>query len=147
MKLPVALPLLAWVYLLLLSLGYLSIGWLMSAFQVPWPVRIGTLGMTLYIVKTGADAIALASTWTVGIIAAGAVAKAWIVSDPQLPHTHAQLWAAALLMFWLWTLVLIVLLAFASRPMQAIAPGKVQGSTLLLILVWAALGTGQLLYH
>ena len=137
----------AWIYLIVLSLGYGSVGWLLAAFQVPGFVWIGTSGILLYVAKIGADAIALASAWIVGVISVGAVLKAWTpVWHSRMPYEHAQLWASSLLLLWLWAMVLVVLLAFAKTRMQTIGFRFLRSSNGLAFWIWMALGCGGLLY-
>ena len=141
-------PAIAQIYLLVLSLGYVSAGWLLAAFQVSGFVWIGTLGTLLYLARSGADAIVVASTWVVGVISVGAVLKAWTpVWHSRLPYENAQLWAVGLLLIWLWAMVLVVLLAFAKIRMQTIGFRLLRSSLGLILWIWVTLGCGGLLYH
>lgn len=140
-------PAIARIYLLVLSLGYVSAGWLLAAFQVPGFVWIGTLGIVLYLTKAGADAIVVASAWVVGVISVGAVLKVWTpVWHSRLPYENAQLWAVGLLLIWLWAMMLVVLLAFAQIRMQTIGFRFLRSSSGLVLWIWVALGCGGLLY-
>jgi len=143
MKSPIAHPV-AWAYLIALLSGYVTIGWLLAAFQVSWLVWLTTLGVTLYLVNAGVDAIALANAWIVAVISAGAVAKSWApIWDAQLPYKNAQAWAMGLLALWLWTVVLGVGLGFAQPPMRSIGLGR---SSTRMGLMGMALGSGGLIY-
>lgn len=136
------IPYRAWLYLVVLFLGYASAGWLLAAFQVPWPIWLGTVTITWYLTKVGPDAIAIASGWVVAIISIGAVEKAWApVWSRQTPYQQAQLWASGLLLLWFWAVLLVLMLAFADRPLQQLGwlRQRVGG---LLGLMWLALALG-----
>lgn len=134
-------------YFILLLLGYGFAGWLLAAFQVPWPVWLGTLAMTLHLIQVGAAALALSSGWVVGLIAIAVVVKAWArVWNPRLPLEQAQLWAQVLLLIWLGAMLLILLLAYA----RLLLPAALKGRWVMLALtsfVWGALALGAWLYR
>lgn len=130
------------MYIAGLLLGYVSLGWLLAAFQVPWTVWLGTWAVMLHLLKAEADAIALASAWIVVIISIGAVLKAWApIISPGLPYENAKAWAVGLLLIWLWVSLLAVGLGLSRKPMQQIGLGR--GYRLLLLGV--ALGCGWLI--
>ncbi|HEY9698810.1 MAG TPA: hypothetical protein V6D10_16215 [Trichocoleus sp.] len=138
----------AFVYLLLLSLGYGSIGWLLAAFQVSKLIWLGTLSITFYVAALGTDALLVAVAWVVSVAMIGAVDKAWIsIWNANLPYENAQLWAIGLLVFWFWGLVLTSGLAFARKPVQAIGIPYRHICLTLLILTWLALTAGSMAYH
>lgn len=137
---------LAWAYLLLLLLGYLSLGWLLAAFQVCWFVWVGTLGVILHLITAKTDAIAIASAWVVAIVSIAAVVKAWTpLWDSRVPSEHAQLWAIGLLLIWLWAHILVLLLAFARKPMRRLNIQPVQATQGLIVLIGVALVLGELI--
>jgi hypothetical protein len=136
-------PLLGWIYVVALLFGYISLGWLMAAFQVPWIVWLGTGGMMLHLLKAEADAIALSSAWIVVIISTGAVLKAWApIISPNLPYENAKAWAMGLLLIWLWASILAVGLGFSGKPMRWIG---IRRSLYRLLLLEIALGCGCLI--
>jgi hypothetical protein len=139
---------LIWTYLGVLLLGYLSAGWLLAAFQVPWVIWLGTLGVSLHLVKVRTNALALASAWIVALVSIAAVLKAWTpLWDSHLPLEHAQSWALGLLLIWLWAHCLALLLAFAKKPVQKLGLRLTQTDRGLIILIWTAMGLGGLLCH
>jgi hypothetical protein len=142
MKLPIV-HLTIWVYLMALISGYVTLGWLLAAFQVSGLVWLGSLAVALHLVEAGADAIALATAWIVIVISAGAVAKAWTpIWHANLPHENAKAWAMGLLVLWLWAVVLAVGLGFAKQPMRSIGLERSHR----LMLMGLALGGGGLIY-
>lgn len=138
----------AFAYLLLLIVGYSSLGWLLAAFQVSNLIWLGTLSVTFYVAAIGTDALLLAVAWVVTVAMIGAADKAWIaVWNINLPYENAQLWATGLLVFWFWGLVLISSLAFARNPVRAIGVPYRYIFLTLLISTWFALGSGSMTYH
>ena len=135
-------------YPIVLFTGYLWVGWLMAAFEMPWFVWLGTLAVTLHLSMVGTRAIFLANTWLVGLMAAGAVFKSWpAIWDSTVPKTDGALWASGLLGIWTSSIVLILVLAFATKPLQSlgITSVKVQQS-ISISLTWMAIGLGSILY-
>jgi hypothetical protein len=136
-------PLWDWIYIGALLLGFVSLGWLLAAFQVPWIVWLGAGGMILHLLKAEADAIALSNAWIVVIISSGAVLKAWApIISPNLPYENAKAWALGLLLIWLWVSILAVGLGFSKKPMQGIGMRR---SLYQLLLLEGALGCGWLI--
>lgn len=138
----------SWSYLAVLLLGYGFTGWLLAAFQVPCLIWLGTLGVTLHLIRSGASAIALATIWVVLIIFMAAVVRAWIaVWNSRLPFEYAQLWAQGLLLIWLGAIGLVVLLAFARSTLSQLRLRGALAFYSLTALIWGALGMGGLLYQ
>ncbi len=134
-------------YLTVLLLGYGFAGWLLAAFQVPWPVWLGTLAITLHLIQVGPAALALASSWVMGLIAVAAVVKAWVsVWNARLPLEQAGLWAQGLLLIWLGATLLLLLLAYARPLLRRRFRGRRAGLA-LTGFVWAALGLGGWLHQ
>jgi hypothetical protein len=135
-------------YLAILLIGYGFAGWLLAAFQVAWPVWLGTLVATLNLIRSGPSAIVLSSSWVVGLMFVAAVAKAWTgVWNRYLPYEQAQLWAQALLLIWFGAIGLVVLLAFV-RPMLSRLGWRGRWATYGAIgVIWLALGMGSLIYQ
>ena len=135
-------------YLVALLLGYSCLGWLLAAFQVPWPIWLGSLGVTIHLTYSGAAAIALSSGWVVGIMFLAAAKKSWPeVWDSRIPHDQAQFWAEGLLLIWLGATGLVVLLAFAGAALYRLGvQGRFRFSS-FISLVWAAMGGGWLCYQ
>jgi hypothetical protein len=148
MRHPVAVHAYSVAYLATLLLGYGCLGWLLAAFQVPWPIWLGSLGVTIHLIYSGSAAIALSSSWVVGIMFLAAAKKSWPeVWDSRVPHIAAQLWAERLLLIWLVATGLIVLLAFAGAALYRLG---VQGRFRFygfVSLVWAAMGSGWFYYQ
>ncbi len=139
---------LLWGYLIILLLGYSLAGWLLAAFQVSWLIWSVTFLVTLHLIRSGPAAIALSSSWVIGLISLAAVMKAWTpVWNSQLPHEHAQLWAQGLLLIWFGAIGLVVLLAFApqllARSLKLSTNQVIYG---LVILIWTAMAIGRSFY-
>ncbi|GAB4232234.1 MAG: hypothetical protein Kow00121_60380 [Elainellaceae cyanobacterium] len=138
----------AWGYLVLLILGFLSVGWLLAAFQVSWLIWLGTMAITLHLAHAGTDAIAIATAWIATIISIGAVIKAWApIWDSRVPWENARLWASGLLLIWLGTTTTGLLLAFAQQPLRSLNWDTNVCSRSLLVLTWSAMACGWLLYQ
>lgn len=140
-----------WIYLGFLFVGFMGIGWLMAAFDVPWVVWLITIFLIFYLCKTGVDGIALSSAWVVSFVSVGAVLKSWpTVWNSEIPYKAANLWATGLLGIWIGAIALVWLLANASSAMQPIVTRLgMQGQKtqhLLLALTWSALGLGWMIY-
>jgi hypothetical protein len=135
-------------YLALLLLGYSLLGWLLAAFQVPWPIWLGSLGMTLHLIYSGTAAIALSAAWVVSIMFLAATSKAWAaVWDSQVPYEQAQLWAEGLLLIWLSAIGLVLLLACADSVLAQIGcTGRIKFYSLTCLL-WSSIGIGALYYQ
>lgn len=135
-------------YLVLLLLGYSLVGWLLAAFQVFWLIWPVTFLVTFHLIRSGPPAIALSSSWVIGLMTLAAVMKAWApVWDSRVPHEHAQLWAQGLLLIWFGASGLVVLLAFAERMvMRPLGLAGHQAVYGLVILIWSAMVIGRLCY-
>lgn len=135
------------VYLILLGMGCVAAGWLLAAFQVPWFVWCGTLGVMGHLARAKSDAIVLASAWVVLLMFIAAVTKAWTPAwYSNLPWENARLWARGLLLIWLGATGLVLLLAFAPSKLQSIDWSTPRTSTCLLIFTWITLLLGGFLY-
>ena len=148
MRHPLAVYAYSVVYLVALLLGYGFLGWLLAAFQVPWPIWLGSLGVAIHLIYSGPAAIALSSSWVVGIIFLAAAKKSWPeVWDSRVPHEQAQLWAEGLLLIWLGATGLVVLLAFAGSALHRLG---VQGHFRFYSftsLMWGAMSGGWIYYR
>lgn len=137
-----------WSHLAALLLGYGFAGWLLAAFQVSWLVWLGTLGVTLHLIRVGASALTLATGWVVLVMVAAAVVKAWTaVWNSRIPFEQAQLWAQTLLLIWLGAIGLVVLLAFGRSTIGDLGVQGKRAFYSLVTLIWGALATGGLLYQ
>lgn len=142
LTLPAPTTYLALLHLITLLLGYLSLGWLLAAFQVPLIVWLVTLGITLHLIKSEVDALALANIWVVAIVTVGVLFKAWL---PIWGDFQVRPWAIGLMVLWLWATVLVLLLAFAQKPLRSIGFTAKQAFQVLIIATWTALGLGWLI--
>lgn len=137
----------AFLYLLILLLSCGGAGWLLAAFQVPWPIWLGTLAMMLHLIRSGTAAIPLSTGWVVSLMSLAAVLKSWTPAwDSRVPYEQAQLWAKGLLGIWCGAIALVVLLAQTSRPLKVLGWSDRKDRWLLTLLVWGALGLGGWLY-
>ncbi|MCU0524345.1 MAG: hypothetical protein MUF72_05925 [Elainella sp. Prado103] len=137
----------ALLYLLVLFLSCGLTGWLLAAFQVPWPIWLGTLAVMLHLIRSGTAAIPLSTGWVVILISLAAILKAWApVWNSQVPYQQAQLWAKGLLGIWLGAIGLVVLLSQANRCFTAWGGQSRRAKWMLVLLVWGALGLGGVLY-
>lgn len=136
------------VYLTLLLLGYGLLGWLLAAFQVSWPIWLGSLGVTLHLISAGTAAIALSAGWVVCIMFLAAARKSWAaVWGSQVPYEQAQLWAEGLLLIWIGVTSLVFLLAMADSVLaQAGCKGQVKHYSLTGSL-WSAIAAGAICYQ
>ncbi|MDY6936884.1 MAG: hypothetical protein SWY16_04385 [Cyanobacteriota bacterium] len=135
-------------YPIVLFIGYIWIGWLLAAFEMPWFVWLGTSMVTLHLSVAGTRAIFLANTWLVGLIAVGALGKCWpAIWDETVPKKDGALWATGLLGIWVSAIILIVMLAFAPQPLHSLgfASRKIQRG-ISIGLTWIAIGAGSFLY-
>ncbi len=137
-----------WFYLMTLLAGFLLIGWLLAAFQAPGLVWLGTLAVTLHLVKAEADAIVLGNAWIVTIMLIAAVKKAWTPAwNANLPAQDASLWATGLLLIWFSVIAMVILLAFAKPQLRSLGCSNRTASISLVIGLWSALLLGELLYQ
>jgi Mg2+/Co2+ transporter CorB len=135
-------------YLTLLLLGYGLLGWLLAAFQVSWPIWLGSLGVTLHLIYAGTAAIALSASWVVIIMFLAAARKSWAaVWGSQVPYEQAQLWAEGLLLIWIGITGLILLLAVADAVLAQVGcKGRVKHYSLTSSL-WSAMAGGAIYYQ
>ncbi len=133
-------------YLALLLLSYGALGWLLAAFQVPWPIWLGSLGVTLHLIYSGTAAIALSGGWVVSVMFVAAARKSWAtVWGSQVPYEQAQLWAEGLLLIWIGVTGLVFLLAFADSGLLPLGRrSRIYG---LISLIWGAIYSGSLCYQ
>lgn len=136
------------VYLAALLLSCSWLGWLLAAFQVPWPIWLGSLAVMLHLIKSGPAAIALAGGWVVGVMALAATRKSWAaVWGSHVPYQQAQLWAEGLLLIWLAATGLVLLLAFAGLALDPLGWQNRYKIYSVTGLVWGAFGGGWIYYQ
>ncbi|CAN1210558.1 hypothetical protein TUMEXPCC7403_10205 [Tumidithrix helvetica PCC 7403] len=133
-----------WVHLIVLVVGYTAAGWLLAAYNASWVAWFVTLAVLVHLSKAGSAAIAVATTWIVLLVGTGALAWAY---PKNFPPRGGPTVAWTLLLAWIFALVLVLLLAFAKRPLQAIGLGKKQGFYCLVILTWVSMLLGLLIYN
>jgi hypothetical protein len=123
-------------YLLVLWLGYVVAGQLLAVYNVPTVLWLGTFIATLHLAWAGTGAIAMGMVWVLVLIWIAAITYAM----PAYLHSlDGSVWAISLFKLWARGIILVLLLAFAHRSLDAF--------WLLLGLVWSALGLGALIYH
>jgi len=148
MRSPTAAYAYAAAYLAVLLMGYGWLGWLMAAFQVPWPIWLGTLGVTLHLIRSGSAAIVLSEGWVVSVMFLAAVIKAWPeVWDSHVPYENAQLWAKGLLLIWMGGTGLVILLAFADSALDKLGVRGHHQLYSFISLVWGVMGGGWIYYQ
>lgn len=139
---------LPWLHVMMLLTGFLFTGWLLAAFQAPWLVWLGTLGVTLHLIKAEADAIVLSNAWIVIIMLIAAVKKSWTPAwNVHIPSQNASLWAAGLLLIWLNLITLVILLAFVKPQLRSLGWSNPKTSIVLVASLWSALVLGALIYQ
>lgn len=131
-----------WAYLISLFFGYALAGWVLVAYAAPNLVWIVTLALTVHLARVGRDAIALSLTWIVSLL----WAAAYIGVNPQhLQWASGHIWGLSLLVLWLFSLLLILLLAFA-HPRLPRRKGY-RTAFVLVKIVWSGLGLGAIIYQ
>jgi hypothetical protein len=140
----------SWIYLILLCLGYLGLGWILAAYKVSWLIWIGTLLITIHLSIAKAGAIFLANLWLVFVISLGIILNSKI-SLYFLPFDRAQIWALTLLIIWFFSISLIFMLAFAPSNFNKLGLSwleKVQkyNAYILIAVTWIAMRIGYLIY-
>lgn len=144
----IALPLPAFIYLILLTLGYGAIGWLLAAFQTALWIGLGTTGILFHLTCVGKDAIVLANGWTVGVFAIAAVVKAWTPAwGKDIPYTNAKLWAGTLILLWAGSVLLVFGSTLAQSALKTLGVTAHRIPFLLALLVLLTIGSGSLTYH
>jgi len=148
MRSPIAADAAAAAYLIVLLVGYGLLGWLMAAFQVPWPIWLGTLSVTLHLICSGPAAIVLSEAWVVGVMFVAAASKAWAdVWGSHVPDENAQLWAKGLLLIWIGLTGLVFLLAFAGSALDKLGFRRSYRFYSFTSLVWGVMVGGWLYYQ
>ncbi|MGB7415117.1 MAG: hypothetical protein WA902_13005 [Thermosynechococcaceae cyanobacterium] len=129
-----------WAYLISLFFGYALAGWVLVAYAAPSFVWIMTLALTVHLARVGRDAIALSLTWMVSLL----WGAAYIGANPQhLQWTSGHIWGLSLLVLWLFSLLLVLLLAFARQHL----PRRNRTTPLLVKIVWSSLAIGAFVYQ
>ena len=131
----------SWIYLLVLLLEYIFVGWLLSDCKVPPLTWAGTQAVTVHLAWVGFDAVAIAIAWNVALIWAGAFSYTW----PQsIPWAGVPVWAFVLGVIWVLALILVLTLAQAQKVIASIGLSKPQAFWLLVIIAWVGLGVGKM---
>ncbi|MEE3716415.1 hypothetical protein V2H45_06635 [Tumidithrix elongata RA019] len=134
----------SWFHLAFLVLGYTAAGWILADYNASWIVWLGTIAVALHLSKAGTAAIAVATTWIVLLVGIGALTWSY---PKHFPIGGAKAVAWSLILVWIYALLMVLLLAFANRPIQAIGLTKKQGFYCLVILTWTSLLLGWLVYQ
>ncbi|WP_088894089.1 hypothetical protein [Leptolyngbya ohadii] len=142
------LPLPACLCLILIAVGYGTVGWLLAAFQASVLIVLGTLGIILRLTQVGKDAIVLTNGWTVSVFAIAAVRKSWTpVWGQDIPYTNARLWAGVLILLWLWCTLLLFGSTLCQTALKTLGIPPRQTTLLLYLLFLLAIGLGSITYH
>ena len=134
------------LFALLLSLGWGLVGWWLAALAAAWPLWLGTLLVSVYLISIGTGAIALANGWVVLLITLtlyeDRVPPFW---RTDLPYKY---WATMLLLLWGVGTGLVFLLGFQAQGLWRL-PRPYQGRLRLGLvgLSWLSLGLGSLTYQ
>jgi hypothetical protein len=132
----------SWLYLLVLLLGYIGTGWLLSDCNANWLTWTGTQVVTVHLAWVGFDAVALAVAWIVLLIWAGAFAMTW----PQsIPWAGIPPWAFGLAMTWIMALGLILTLAQVKKILLSAGLNKYLAFWFLIVITLVGLGAGRML--
>lgn len=130
----------SWLYLTVLLLGYIGVGWLLSDCKVPWLTWVGTQAVTMHLALVGFDAVAIAIAWIVGLVWAGVFSYAW----PHSIHwSGVSVWCITLAVIWFLALMLILTLAQA-QTIASVALSKTKAFWLLFIVTSVGLGLGRI---
>lgn len=128
--------------------GWIFIGWLLTAFEPPLLVWFSALVVLVYICGVGTRAIALSSTSITALVSAGVIFKAWPAAwDSHVPYENIKLWSCSFLGFWMGAIVLVTLLALARERIYPTGSRYGKISQRLLLLGWGGLGLGSLCYR
>ncbi len=148
----------AWLYLILLTLGFMVAGWLLTTFHVAGWVWFVTLLVILHVTKARSEGIVLGSAWIMGIIFFGVVFQIWpsilpkkirwqaVPHDSGTPPKPLLLWPIGYMLLWLFSTLLLLGLAFAHEPLQVLGLNSKQSFYSLIFLSWIGLGIGMLIF-
>ncbi|MBE9129269.1 MULTISPECIES: hypothetical protein [unclassified Coleofasciculus] len=132
----------SWFHLTALFFVSILVGWLLSDYNAHWIAWAGTTLITLHLALVGADAVAVAVTWVVGVVWAGAIAYAW---PETVRGSGIAVWAGSLALGWFLGLALVLTLAFARRAMARIDTNQVQAFLVLATVTGLGLKLGQIM--
>ena len=132
---------LSWLQPTVLLFGYILAGWLLSDYNVPWFIWLGTEAVTVHLAWVGFDAVAIATAWIVSLIWAGAFSRAWFRS---IPWAGISVWATTLASLWFVGLMLVLALAQTEAVMRSNSLKKSQTFWILVVITWLGLGIGRL---
>lgn len=147
-----------WLYLILLILGYILAGWLLTVFQVSIWVWVITLAIILYLAKTGSEGIVLGSAGVMGIIFFGVIFRVWPKIWPRKIRLQdipvgsgtrpkpIMLWPVTYILLWLFAILLVLGLAFAHKPLKFLGLNPQQCFYCLTLLSGLSLGIGVLIF-
>jgi len=129
------------LHLISLLIGYTIIGWLLSLYQAPALIWLGTQAVTVHLAWREKSAIALAMTWVVGVVWIGTLARAY----PPSLRFNFQLLVIALFVIWLLGILLALGMALAKQPIQATGLKNTQAFWFLVSLAFSGLAVGRIL--
>lgn len=124
-----------WLLLLLALVSCGVLGGVLRAYHIPGWTWLVTEIVVLHLAWAGKEAIALAVTWTISLVWAGAFYKSWFY---QIPWVGITAWAGALAGSWLLALLVIGLLPLAHERLKSHAWTRQQ--TFWTLLAIANLG-------
>ncbi len=136
------------IHLVLVFVGLMGMGWLLSAYAAPWLVWLGSGAVILYLSWIGPDAIALSLIWVIAVVWGAIISKVWPAVWPEIMFgTPAQTWSLISLLIWIFAVFLILLLAFAQQKLCSIGYSRRFAFYTLLFTSGLALGLGRLIFN
>ena len=126
-----------------LIVGFAGFGWCLACLASPWPIWLGTLLATMYVLWVGQAGIFLASVWATVLISLVIIFN--ILPPLWLEYFDYRLWPASIILFWGTSVLLFTMLANYTQGLQPLPrPARFWwrlGSWLLLLV---GLGLGAL---
>ena len=119
-----------------LIVGFAGFGWCLACLASPWPIWLGTLLATMYVLWVGQAGIFLASVWATVLISLVIIFN--ILPPLWLEYFDYRLWPAIIILFWGTSVLLFTLLANYTQGLQPL-PRQARfwwrlGSWLLLLV-------------
>ncbi|NEO97360.1 MAG: hypothetical protein F6K58_01325 [Symploca sp. SIO2E9] len=127
------------LYLMMLFLESILVGWLLSEYKAHWLIWSGTQTLSFYLAWVGSDAIALAVAWVVAVVWSGTLFR----SIPRsVQEASITVWAGALILSWLLGLAFVLTLAFAKRVTNSVNLRQAEAFWMRLLITWVGFGVG-----
>jgi hypothetical protein len=90
--------------MLILSLGYLFLGFIVESYAIPKYALFVSVGILYYMVQSEGDGAFLTGLWITGLISCGVLQKSWI---NKTPWPSVQIVLGLLLIIWIFSLLLV----------------------------------------